>query len=154
MVGDAAIAAFFSAEKPKQREEVRRRMQSLVEADLKKEGFIAVDGEVDSAIKKLRKGSKGIVPFHWELEFPEVFTTDEKGQVIGRVRCDRWKSAFRWQEHLVRCSRRWLFAMAADAPCGIARQFRSSRTFLPTSIHSSSREWAVWPDCHQYHRSG
>ena len=83
MVGDAAIAAFFSAEKPKQREEVRRRMQALVEADLKKDGFIQVGGEVESAIKELQKGSKGIVPFHWELEFPEVFTTDERGDVPG-----------------------------------------------------------------------
>src|SRR3984957_18751471 len=83
MIGDAAVAAFFSAEKPKEREEVRRRLLASVEADLKREGCIQVDGEVDSAIKKLHKGSKGIVPFHWELEFPEVFMTDEKGQVVG-----------------------------------------------------------------------
>lgn len=83
MVGDAAIAAFFGGDKPKKREETRRRVQSLVEADLKKEGFIAVDGEVDAAIKRLRNGNKGITPFHWELEFPEVFTTDEKGQSVG-----------------------------------------------------------------------
>lgn len=83
MIGDAAIAAFFSAEKPKQREETRRRVLASLEADLKREGFISVDGEADSAIKELHKGSKGIVPFHWELEFPEVFTTDENGQVIG-----------------------------------------------------------------------
>ena len=83
MVGDAAIGAFFAADKPKAREEARRRMQALVEADLKREGFIAVDGKVDLAIQELRKGSKGIAPFHWELEFPEVFAGDEKGQVIG-----------------------------------------------------------------------
>jgi hypothetical protein len=83
MVGDAAIAAFFAADKPKKREEVRLRMQALVETDLKAAGFLPLDGEVDLAIKELRRGSKGIVPFHWELEFPEVFTGDEKGQVIG-----------------------------------------------------------------------
>ena len=83
MVGDAAIAAFFSEDKPKKREEVRRRMESLVEADLKRDGLLSVDGEPDLAIKELRKGSKGIVPFHWELEFPEVFTTDENGRVGG-----------------------------------------------------------------------
>ena len=83
MVGDAVIAAFFLEDKPKKREELRRKMQSLIEADLKKEGFISMGGEPDSAIQRLRKGSKGIVPFHWELEFPEVFTGDDKGQVIG-----------------------------------------------------------------------
>ena len=68
-------------------------MQALVEADLKKQGFISVDGEVDRAIQELRKGTKGIVPFHWELEFPEVFTSDEKGEGHRRFRCDRRKSA-------------------------------------------------------------
>lgn len=83
MVGDAAIAAFFSEDKPKKREEARRRMQSLVEADLKIDGFLSVDGELDLAIKELSKGSKGIEPFHWELEFPEVFTTEEHGSGRG-----------------------------------------------------------------------
>ena len=83
MVGDAAIAAFFSEDKPKKREEVRRRMQALVEADLKIDGFLSVDGELDLAIKELSKGSKGIEPFHWELEFPEVFTTGEHGSGRG-----------------------------------------------------------------------
>jgi hypothetical protein len=47
------------------------------------DGFLSVDSELDLAIKELSKGSKGIVPFHWELEFPEVFTTDDKGRAIG-----------------------------------------------------------------------
>lgn len=79
MIGDAVIAAFFAGDKVKQREEKRRRMQSLVDADLKTRGFIAVDGEVESAIKVLRKGSKGVAPFHWELEFSEVFAPYKKG---------------------------------------------------------------------------
>ena len=70
MIGDAAIAAFFSAEKPKQREEMRRRLLASVEADLKREGFISVDGEVDRSIRGLNKGPKGITPFHWELGVP------------------------------------------------------------------------------------
>jgi N-6 DNA Methylase len=83
MIGDATIATFFSAQKPKQREEARKRLQSLVEADLKNRGFISVGGEVDGAITKLRTGAKGIVPFHWDLEFPEVFTRDKEGAVTG-----------------------------------------------------------------------
>jgi N-6 DNA Methylase len=83
MIGDAVIAAFFLEEKPKKREDERKRLLALVEMDLKKQGFISVNGEVDSAIHALSKEPKGIVPFHWELEFPEVFTTDEKGNVVG-----------------------------------------------------------------------
>jgi len=83
MVGDAAVAAFFSAEKAKQREQKRCEMRALVATDLKKQGFISLDSEVDRTVQELRKGPKGIMPFHWELEFPEVFTGDEKGQVTG-----------------------------------------------------------------------
>jgi len=83
MVGCAAISAFFSADKPKQREQKRRALQKLIEDDLKKQQFISVDGEVDLAVQALRKGPKGITPFHWEIEFPEVFTTDEDGNVVG-----------------------------------------------------------------------
>jgi hypothetical protein len=83
MIGDAAIAAFFSAEKPKQREEARKRLEQQVETDLKQHGFIAVDGEVEHAIKYLQADPKGVQPFHWELEFPEVFTSDDKGNITG-----------------------------------------------------------------------
>jgi hypothetical protein len=83
MIGDAVIAAFFSAEKPKPREEARRRFQAQIEADLKTQGMIPVGGDVDLAVKQLRSGRKAIPAFHWELEFPEVFTTDGKGTVTG-----------------------------------------------------------------------
>lgn len=83
MIGDAAIAAFFSAEKPKPREEARKGFQVLIEADLKTQGMIPVGGEVDRAVKELRSGHRAIPAFHWELEFPEVFVTDDKDKVIG-----------------------------------------------------------------------
>ncbi len=83
MIGDAVIAAFFSAEKPKPREEARKRFQALIEADLKNQGMVPVGGEVDLAVKELRSGRKAIPAFHWELEFPEVFTTDDKSTVTG-----------------------------------------------------------------------
>src|ERR1019366_6004676 len=31
----------------------------------------------------LRQGSKGIIPFHWGLEFPEVFSLDAQGEQTG-----------------------------------------------------------------------
>ena len=83
IIGETIISAFFSADKAKQREEERQRLLALIEVDLKGQGFVSVDGQIDKAIHTLRNGPKGIAPFHWELEFPEVFTTDEKGNVIG-----------------------------------------------------------------------
>ena len=72
-------------------------MLACIAADLKKQGFISLDGEVDRAIQTLRKGPKGVTPFHWELEFPEVFTSDEDGS-YGRFRCDHRESAFRGRQ--------------------------------------------------------
>jgi hypothetical protein len=83
MIGDAAIAAFFSAEKPKPRDDARKRFSALIEADLKKQHMIPLGSEVDLAVKELRTGKKPTPPFHWELEFPEVFTTDKLGNVTG-----------------------------------------------------------------------
>ncbi len=83
MIGNAAIAAFFSADKPKQREEARKELLACIEADLKTQGFISVDGEVNRAIQVSRRAPKGVTPFHWELEFPEVFTVDEQQHVTG-----------------------------------------------------------------------
>jgi hypothetical protein len=83
MIGDAVIAAFFSAEKPKLRDEARKRFAVLVEADFKKQGMIPLGSEVDIAVKELRTGERPTPPFHWELEFPEVFSTDKSGNVTG-----------------------------------------------------------------------
>lgn len=83
MIGDAVVAAFFSAEKPKQREETRKHFQAQIEADLKKLGMIALSGDVDRAITTSHSGRKGVRPFHWELEFPEVFGTDKPGSMAG-----------------------------------------------------------------------
>jgi hypothetical protein len=83
MIGDAVIAAFFSAEKPKPREEMRKRFQALIESDLKTQGMLPVGSAVDLAIKELRGGRKAVPTFHWELEFPEVFSTDESGRATG-----------------------------------------------------------------------
>lgn len=83
MIGDTIIAAFFSADKTKQKEEALKRFQGLMEADLKSQKMIASDGVVGKAIHSLRHGEKPIPAFHWELEFPEVFTYDAQGNLNG-----------------------------------------------------------------------
>lgn len=80
-VGDTVIAAFFSADKPKPRENKRIELRELTETALKDPTSKACDS-VEKVVAGLRRGPKGVVPFHWELEFPEVFTPD-KGSAQG-----------------------------------------------------------------------
>ena len=35
------------------------------------------------SVANLRRGPKGITPFHWELEFPEVFAARQQGKFAG-----------------------------------------------------------------------
>jgi hypothetical protein len=81
-VGDTVVAAFFSADKAKARENKRIELRDLTEAALRDPTASACDA-VEEAVTALRRGPKGVVPFHWELEFPEVFTTDETGRFNG-----------------------------------------------------------------------
>ncbi len=82
LAGDLVVAAFFAADKPKEREIQRkelvekfRRAQELI-TDL------VIENELQCAVRVLKTGRNGITPFHWELEFPEVFN----GDVVGRGR--------------------------------------------------------------------
>jgi hypothetical protein len=83
LAGDAVLAAFFSADKPKLREEARKRLQQQMEAALKNLGKFELAEPIEAAVSRLRHGEKGVTPFHWELEFPEVFTVGAKGTVTG-----------------------------------------------------------------------
>jgi hypothetical protein len=83
LAGDTVVAAFFSADKPKAREQTRKTLQGQFEAAMKDRGNSEVSKPVDEAVARLRGGPRGIAPFHWEIEFPEVFTTDDTGRVTG-----------------------------------------------------------------------
>ena len=81
-VGDTVVAAFFSKEKPKDRENKRIELRQLTETALKNSSDKASQ-VLEDTVARLKLGPKGVVPFHWELEFPEVFTTDEHGNATG-----------------------------------------------------------------------
>jgi hypothetical protein len=75
-IGDAAVAAFFSADKDRERElkrvELAERISDyLGKRDLKKRPTEEVNG--------LRHGKFPVIPFHWEIEFPEVFERENSG---------------------------------------------------------------------------
>ena len=82
-VGDAVTAAFFSANKPRARDNARLALQHQIELTLKDVTNDEAAALVKDAVAKLKRGPRGIVPFHWELEFPEVFSTDENGNAAG-----------------------------------------------------------------------
>lgn len=82
-IGDTVIAAFFSAEKPKAREAARQGLRELTEKTVRSVVDLESNSKIEEAVWKLYAGPKGIRPFHWELEFPEVFRLDESGEPQG-----------------------------------------------------------------------
>lgn len=71
-IGDAAICAFFSADKNKARETKRQEfIERLTDPDFRKRPI--------AEVKALRGGRFPVTPFHWEIEFPEVFDRSNPG---------------------------------------------------------------------------
>ena len=69
--GDLVLAAFFEKAKPRERETLRKRIADAV-----------MRGETHryrSWIEELRDGEPPLAPFHWEIEFPEVFERENPG---------------------------------------------------------------------------
>lgn len=74
-IGDAALAAFFSADKDKARERKRVELAERFAANLKGDLRQRPTAEIEA----LRGGLFPVVPFHWEIEFPEVFARENGG---------------------------------------------------------------------------
>ncbi len=75
-IGDAAVAAFFAADKDKARETKRAELAErlsdyLGKGDLKQ--------RPTEEVNVLRGGKFPVLPFHWEIEFPEVFDRENSG---------------------------------------------------------------------------
>lgn len=79
--GDLLVAAFFNGSKDKERDQLRRNYRDLFLsvsrgdlADLQKETRV---------LDELSVNKRRLRPFHWEIEFPEVFTKDARSNVTG-----------------------------------------------------------------------
>ena len=75
--GDLALAAFFEKARPKEREALRLEFAAAVER-----------GETPryrSWLEERRHAEPPLAPFHWEIEFPEVFERENPGfdAVVG-----------------------------------------------------------------------
>ncbi|MGI8802087.1 MAG: Eco57I restriction-modification methylase domain-containing protein [Solirubrobacteraceae bacterium] len=71
LFGDLVVAAFFAGTKPKEREAKRVELAGAVAA-----------GQAESwrwLVDETRHAAHPIVPFHWEIEFPEVFEEGRGG---------------------------------------------------------------------------
>lgn len=73
VMGDAVISAFFAASKAKAREKARADVESHISSLPPRWDLLEV------AAKRLRGGEHGIPPFHWTVEFPEVFARQNGG---------------------------------------------------------------------------
>ncbi len=76
LCGDLVIAAFFGKEKDKDREVLRTLYADQLLAVL--EGRAGAE-KLAEIVAPLYDGSKPVPPFHWEIEFPEVFSRDTPG---------------------------------------------------------------------------
>jgi len=65
LFGDLAVASYFQAEKPKDRE---RKRAEFAQAAMRGEAH-----QYESWLEERRHDDPPLAPFHWEIEFPEVF---------------------------------------------------------------------------------
>jgi hypothetical protein len=73
MIGDAVVSAFFAADKAKVRGKARADVESHIS------GIMPRWDLLEAAATKLRAGTQGVTPFHWQVEFPEIFARDNGG---------------------------------------------------------------------------
>jgi hypothetical protein len=74
--GDLMVAAFFDAPKPKDRPDKRQVYLALLSGAF---NDAALQDSIQEIRERLAEGEKGITPFHWDLEFPEVFGEERGG---------------------------------------------------------------------------
>jgi hypothetical protein len=85
LVGDAAVSAFFAEANDRDRERRRDELFESLSDWVRSGSMRALEGPLSEAANWLRTREKGTTPFHWEIEFPEVFLRINPGfdSVIG-----------------------------------------------------------------------
>jgi hypothetical protein len=74
LIGTALIAAFFSHDKPRAREAARQKLESWANGSPDE-----LWPRLDLQALGLRSGDHPLTPFHWQIEFPEVFVRNNPG---------------------------------------------------------------------------
>ena len=80
LVGDATVSAFFAADRPRTRKAERARVLEALEL-----GGAGWQEKLKPLAARLRDGDRPVRPFHFEIEFPEVFGRPNPGfdAVVG-----------------------------------------------------------------------
>ena len=76
LTAKVAVASFFAGDNAKQRQKYREEFGGKL---IGYEKGLVDELEIQSVIAKLTAGTKVILPFNWELEFPEVFERENPG---------------------------------------------------------------------------
>ena len=146
--GDLVVSAFFAADNDRKRKE---RLESLADdlAAQRSQYDVARHDRLEAAVSDLRGGTHAIVPFHWEIEFPEVFDRENPGF-----------DAFVGNPPFLRARTRSPTATAMATSTG-SRLSTRSRTATPTSSPTSSAGRSICfgsrelrPDRHEHDRPG
>lgn len=74
LIGNAIVAAFFSADKPRARETKRQEIESWANGSTTE-----MWPKLEPLSRILQANERTITPFHWEIEFPEVFARENPG---------------------------------------------------------------------------
>lgn len=76
LTGDLVISAFFSADKDKAREARRHELWKQVQDWREGKRY---ENDLRGIVEQMRGSARPVVPFHWEIEFPEVFDRENPG---------------------------------------------------------------------------
>lgn len=79
LTGDACISAFFAGSKKKEREHRCDELFASVSDWYASGHDNSKRGIITATVASLRSGEHPIPPFHWEIEFPEVFSRRNAG---------------------------------------------------------------------------
>lgn len=79
LMGDVVIAAFFAGDSERSRRSRLEEFARQATAYLAPGGRIEDRAPLAAAAAALRRGAHPISPFHWEVEFPEVFGRENSG---------------------------------------------------------------------------
>jgi hypothetical protein len=82
LLGDACVSCFFAANKERSRERELERVYGLASSylsSLTSTVDFNVRAALQAAADRLQAGSHAVPCFHWEIEFPEVFSRENGG---------------------------------------------------------------------------